>query len=77
MAIPRSRALTRLQGLAPQVERHLAKLAQFPGSQAVRHWRSEIHALLNQMEQMIPHVGKATGAEWASQVAAWREAAGL
>jgi Domain of unknown function (DUF4157) len=76
MAISRQQALNRMQGLTPRIEEHLAKIAADPRSQAVSHWRTEIHAWLGEIERLIPHVGKKTGAEWRSIVAEWRRRLG-
>jgi hypothetical protein len=72
MGISRKNALKDLNGLAPRVEKHLAKLAANPGSNAASHWRHEIVTWLTQMEALVTHVGKKTGKEWAKQIAAWR-----
>jgi hypothetical protein len=76
MAISRQQALNRMQGLSTQVERHLAKIAAEPSSQAVAHWRTEIRAWLGEIERLTPNVGKKTGAEWTSKVAEWRRLIG-
>lgn len=69
MAIGRQRALNRLESLRARVEEHLAKIAAEPESQAVGHWRKEVTEWLNEMERLVPHLGKKTGAEWSALVA--------
>jgi len=76
MAISRSQALNRLEGLEPQVEEHLAKIAANPGSRDVPHWATEIRAWLGEMERLAQHTGKKTGAEWAAKIANWRRLLG-
>jgi hypothetical protein len=72
MAISRQDALKRLNGLAAQVQEHLKYLAEEPESVAFFHWKNEAENWLNQMEAVLPHVGKKTGAHWAEQIARWR-----
>jgi hypothetical protein len=74
MAISRAKALERLEGLAPRVEEHLAKIAQNPGHSSIPHWSHEVSNWLNQMEAMLPHVGKKTAADWAAKINQWRQA---
>jgi hypothetical protein len=76
MAIPRQQALKRLEGLAPQVEEHLAKIATNPTSRDVPHWKTEIRAFLGEMERLAPHTGRKTGEEWAAKIAEWRRLLG-
>jgi hypothetical protein len=64
MAISRQRALERLMKNAEVIESHLAKLRRDPGHPAAAHWRHEVRNWIAQMERMVPHVGKKTGAEW-------------
>jgi hypothetical protein len=72
MAIPRKQALLRLHGLLPVVEEHLAKLAADPNSRHAKHWRKEVDGWLRQMEEVLPHVGKKTAAEWQSRIQTFR-----
>jgi hypothetical protein len=74
MAISRAKALERLEGLTPRVEEHLAKIAQNPGHSSIPHWSHEVSNWLNQMEAMLPHVGKKTAADWAAKINQWRQA---
>lgn len=71
MAISRRDALKRLQGLAPRVTEHLEQLAADPESWDVPHWRGEVRTWLDQMREILPHVGKKTGQEWAAKLAGW------
>ena len=73
-AMPRKAALARLAGLSAQVEKHLAKIASQPTSQAVNHWRTEIRTWLRDMEAVVPALGKKTGEEWTVRIAAWQRA---
>jgi hypothetical protein len=73
MAIPRKRALQRLQGFASCVEEHLAKLAANRRHPAVSHRQQEVRHWLREMEEMLSHVGKKTAAEWRTQIQAYRE----
>jgi hypothetical protein len=68
MAIPRKRALTHLLGLLPRVEAHLAKLAAEPNAREANHWRAEVRGWLRRMEEVLPHVGKKTAAEWQTRL---------
>jgi hypothetical protein len=74
MAISRAKALERLEGSTPQVEAHLAKIAENPGHASILHWSHEISNWLDQMEAMLPHVGKKTAADWAARINQWRQA---
>jgi hypothetical protein len=70
----RAKALERLEGLAPQVVKHLAKIAGNPEGREVPHWIKEISNWLNQMEAVLPYVGKKTGAQWSAKINEWRQA---
>jgi hypothetical protein len=74
--LSRKAALIRLEGLAPEVEIHLAKIARSPGSRDVAHWRHEIVTWLRDMEAVLPAVGKKTGSEWEKRIQIWRQALG-
>lgn len=73
MAISRKFALKRLNGLAPRVEDHLIKLAANPENREVPHWITETESWLQQMEDVMPHVGKKTSAVWSARITHWRD----
>ena len=75
-AMSRKAALTRMEGLSAQVEKHLAKLADDPANLAIGHWRKEITTWLGDMEKVLPAVGKKTAAKWQAKLTAWRQALG-
>jgi phage shock protein PspC (stress-responsive transcriptional regulator) len=72
MAMSRKDALKRLNGLSPRVEEHLQKIANNPGSRDIPHWKGEAENWIRQMENVLPHVGEKTAAEWAARIAEWR-----
>lgn len=72
MAMSRKDALKRLNGLLPRVEEHLGKIANDPESRNVTHWIKEINAWIEQMEDVLTHVGDKTSAEWLAKIAAWK-----
>lgn len=76
MATPRKRALKRLQGRVPEVERHLARIDETPEHSSTVKWKSEIRNWLREMEEVLPHVGKKTAAEWQVRIDAYRAALG-
>jgi RHS repeat-associated protein len=76
MAVSRKTAIARLEGLAPQVEEHLAEIAAEPESQCVLHWTKEIETFMNQMNDMLPHVGKKTAQEWMAKIEGYKSALG-
>jgi hypothetical protein len=68
----RKNALKRLNGLAPQIEKHLGKIAADPDSRDVPHWVKEIRAWIGQIEHALPHVGDKTAQEWQPRIAGWK-----
>jgi hypothetical protein len=74
MAIPRKHALERVQSLALVVEEHLAKIQTNPGQSSIPHWEREIRNWLQQMEELLTHVGKKTAAEWQTRLQTYRDA---
>ena len=76
MSLGRKQALKRLHGLAKRVREHLEYLANEPAAQAVSHWRQEIRGWLEQMEGVLPHVGKKTARDWQRYIAEWHQAVG-
>jgi len=50
--------------LLPEVDEHIRWLASEPDAKSVGHWKHEARNWLQQMEEMLPHVGKKTSAEW-------------
>ena len=72
----RKRALDRLQELLPEVERHLGRIFATPHHSSVRKWRGEVRAWLEQMQEVIRHVGKKTGEEWQTRIDSFREQLG-
>lgn len=66
----RKTALERLSNLLPPVEEHLEKIAKWPESQAVNHWRVEVRAHLRRMDAAVgPWLGRKTAAEWIERIA--------
>lgn len=76
MAISLKQALKRLEGLGPKAAEHIEKIISAPGSRSVQHWRTEAEAFLSEMEGLVPHVGKKTGADWSARIDAWRSSLG-
>jgi hypothetical protein len=72
MAMRRKDALKRLNGLYPLVEEHLQKIADDPTSRDVPHWTQEVNSWIRQMEDVLPHVGDNTAAEWSARIADWK-----
>jgi hypothetical protein len=75
--VNRKDALKRLDGLAPQVEEHLAKMAATPRSRSVPHWRKEVASWLEQMDRLLPALGKKTAAGWEERIAGWKAQLGV
>ena len=71
MAFARKEAIKRLEGLAPQVEEHLSKIAKEPACQAVSHWAGEVRSFIKQMRAAAERAGKKTAAEWESRLTEW------
>lgn len=74
MAITRKQALKRIAGLIGEgseagIEAHIDKLTR---RGAGPHIRAELHARLDEIARLIPHVGKRTGSELNGKVQAWR-----
>jgi hypothetical protein len=72
MAMSRKDALKRFNGLAPRVEEHLQKIANNPASRDVPHWIGEINHWIERMEDLLPHAGDKTAAQWAARIAEWK-----
>jgi hypothetical protein len=72
MALTRKQALKTLEGLVPQVERHLQRILEFPGHSSRCKWASEVLGWLSQMEEVLPHVGKKTAVQWQGRIDAYR-----
>jgi hypothetical protein len=72
MAMSRKDALKRLNGLAPRLEEHLQKITSNPASLDVPHWIGEINHWIKPMENLLPHAGDKTAAEWAVRIAGWK-----
>lgn len=74
MAITRKQALKRIDGLIGEgadagIEAHIDKRGR---RGAGPHIRSELNAKLDEIERLIPCVGKKTGMELAARIAEWR-----
>jgi hypothetical protein len=76
MAISRKAALERLNGFAQQIELHLTKLASESTGQPSLHWRGEVRQFIDEMERMLPHVGRRTASEWKSRIDAYKRTLG-
>lgn len=68
----RKDALKRLNGLEPQVDDHLAKIAENPTSRDIPHWTGEIRNWIRQMEALLPSVGGKTAEKWRTRIAEWK-----
>jgi hypothetical protein len=72
MGFGRKDALKRLYGLDEQVSDHLRVIQSQPEARALNHWIGEVRSWLQQLEEMIRHVGKKTGAQWKAQIDNYR-----
>ncbi len=77
MALKRKDALRRLEGLLPEVEKHLQKLIATPNSQDASHWRAELSGWFVEMERVTQFVGKKTSIVWEERIGRWRIQAGV
>jgi hypothetical protein len=68
----RKKALERLGGLAPRIEEHLDKITSDPASQDAPHWTREVKSWIQQVESLLPHVGRKTSAKWWAKIADWK-----
>jgi hypothetical protein len=64
MGMGRKYALRRIYGLLQRAEEHLQKLAESPSLYDDAHWRHEVNNWIEQMEAVLPHVGKKTSGYW-------------
>lgn len=76
MGTKRQHALDRLTELMPQVEAHLAKIADQSDSRDVPHWQAEVRGWLRQMSRQLDKLGKKTRAEWEARIDGWWAAVG-
>jgi len=72
MVVSRKHALKRLRALERNVEEHMQKITDQPGSSATLHWKTELRSWLLQMESLVPRVGARTSADWSTKIAAWK-----
>jgi len=72
MVVSRKHALKRLSALERNVEEHLQKITDQPGSTATLHWQAELKSWMLQMENLLPRVGARTAEDWSAKIAAWR-----
>ncbi|RIH86700.1 hypothetical protein Mterra_01367 [Calidithermus terrae] len=75
-AMDRKKALERLEGLSPEVEKHLRKLRDEPNSQAASYWAKEIAGWLEQMEKVVGDTGKKTSEVWQQRINTWKKELG-
>jgi hypothetical protein len=76
MSRKRKAAISKIESLTPQVERHLQRVLSQPEHSSRGKWVGEILGWLQQMEELLPHVGKKTAAEWQTRIATWRATLG-
>jgi hypothetical protein len=74
MSRKRKDALEKIESLVPQVERHLARVVSGPGHSSRHKWAGEAFGWIRQIEELLPHVGKKTAAEWQERIDGWRAA---
>jgi hypothetical protein len=68
MDMKRKDALKRLESpLVPTLE-HLEKLDAEMSDFAYNHWRWEVANWIQQMEEVLPHVGKRTAEHWGQRL---------
>jgi hypothetical protein len=72
MGLRRKEALKRLQGRVAEIEHHLARIAAQPAHSSVQKWKSEVRNWLREMEEVLPHAGKKTAAEWQARIDAYQ-----
>lgn len=68
--------MERATELGNRINEHLQYIKNEPGSQAVGHWRTEIRGWINQIDDLVRHMGKKTGNEWTEIIARWRQLLG-
>lgn len=76
MTLSRKDALRRLEGLRPQVEKHVNKLLKATDGPDANHWRSEIVGWLDEMERLASFTGRKTAASWFEIIGHWRKRLG-
>jgi hypothetical protein len=68
----RKDTLKRINGLTPQIGKHLAKIADDPDGRDVPHWIKEVQSWIAQIEHVLPDVGDRTSKEWQQRIAGWK-----
>jgi hypothetical protein len=76
MAISRKQALARLEGLEGAILYHLddhipSTIKGAPS--AIKHWRTEVGGLIDDMERLTPHIGKKSAAAWQFRISEMRK----
>jgi len=74
--LSRSDAIKRVEGLAEKINEHLNFIRDEPGARAVNHWKGEIRGWIGQIDDVLRHMGKKTGKEWAENIGRWLEQLG-